>query len=155
MVFIYSINHILFTIAKVIKNSLLLRITVYSDITMRIRHIFNSTASETSILLIICCMIATALPLKLHGQWTVSAVTATIAGAVVLAAWLGWVIYVTAAKKPVREMSAKPRLAMETCSRILSLFWIYIVTSSWIPVLPFAILFIWQEYSDIRNLKTD
>jgi len=119
--------------------------------TNRLINISNNVVSETAILLIVFCMFGNAVTLKLYGQWTGVAVTEAIIGGIILIAWLSWTIYVLCRKKIVKEMSPMSMFIIETCSRLLALCWLYVKSSSFVIVIPFAILFAWQEYRLIQE----
>ena len=50
-------------------------------------------------------------------------------------------------------MSMKSMLIVETCSRILMLYWAYLVSESFLVVIPFALLFAWEEYRLIMDIR--
>lgn len=120
----------------------------------RFKVLFNNAVSEISIFLIICCMLGYTIPLRLYGEWTMVAKIFTFAGAAILFAWITWIVYMFISKKQVNEMKPKWMLTVETLSRILLLTWLYVTSSSIAAVILFGILFAWQEYkliSDIRD----
>ena len=90
----------------------------------RIKHLFNSAISETAMLLLVCCLLTWTVSLRHYGQWNFVAICAAVAGFVILVSWIGWCIYVFAAKKDVREMPVAPRRIMEGCSGLLMICWI-------------------------------
>lgn len=47
----------------------------------------------------------------------------------------------------------KSMLIVETCSRILMLYWAYLVSESFLVVIPFALLFAWGEYRLIMDIR--
>lgn len=118
----------------------------------RLKNIFNSYVAEISILVIICCMIATSIPMKYEGGWTGMAVAAALTGGAVTLALLIWATYMLISNKEAREMPAKSRLIVEACSSLLMMYWIYLVYSLtialiWLP------LFLWVLWTDLRSTR--
>ena len=121
--------------------------------TNQLKNLFNSYVSEFAMLIIVCCMIGSTLPLRLYAEWTAIAVASALIGGIVLFAWLIWATYILISKKRVKGMSMKSMLIVETCSRILMLYWAYLVSESFLVVLPFALLFAWEEYRLIMDIR--
>lgn len=122
--------------------------------THRIKNIFSDTVCEISMLLIVGCMIGYSLPLKLYSEWTDFAIVSVVAGTAMLAIFTGRIASVLLFGKQIKIMPPGMLIATEGVTRLLSLVWLYIVTSSWACVTPFAILFIWMQFrliQDIRN----
>lgn len=119
----------------------------------QLKNLFNSYVSEFAMFIIVCCMIGNALPLRLYAEWTDIAVASALIGGIVLFAWLIWGTYILISKKRVKSMSMKSMLIVETCSRILMLYWVYLINESFIIVIPFALLFAWQEYRLIMDIR--
>lgn len=67
----------------------------------RLKNIFNSSVSEISMLVIVCCMITTNVSIKANGAWTDIAVGSSIVGGVVLFGLLIWATYKLIARKEV------------------------------------------------------
>lgn len=119
----------------------------------QLKNLFNSYVSEFAMFIIVCCMIGNALPLRLYAEWTDIAVASALTGGIVLFAWLIWATYILITKKNVKSMPLKYMLYIETCSRILMLYWVYLINESFIIVIPFALLFAWQEYRLIMDIR--
>ena len=117
----------------------------------RIKNLANSHATMSAMLVIVCCMLLTAVQLKLFGEWTGLAVAGSLVGGITLFAWLAWSTYVLCAGKTVREMQPKPRFFMETLIYILTLGWVYAIRGSWLILIPFVCLFAWYLYAEFRN----
>lgn len=115
----------------------------------QIRNIFNSTASEVSILAIICCLISMSLSIESYGKWNIIAVVSTIIGALVLLWLLVWATIMLFSKKEVIEMPTKPRLIVESISRLLFLYWLY-VTVGLLAAIIWWVLILWDG---IRSIK--
>lgn len=116
----------------------------------QLKNIFNSYASEISMLVIVCCMIATNVSLKESGVWTDVAVVSSLVGGIVLSGLLIWATYQLIARKEVMEMPVKPRIIIESCSRILFVCWLYITVSPlfaliWVPFI------IWDSVRSVRD----
>lgn len=116
----------------------------------RLKCIFNSAMCELSMLVVTCCMVVNMEALKHSGAWTGVAVGSALAGGVVLAVLLVWATVMIAAGKTVSEMPPRPRVIVETASRLLFLCWLFIATS-----LPFALVWlafiIWDGVRSIRE----
>lgn len=52
--------------------------------------VFNSSVSEFAMFALLCCMISTIVPIQLNGVWTDLAVISSLAGGIILLAWLVW-----------------------------------------------------------------
>lgn len=116
----------------------------------QLKNIFNSYASEISMLVIVCCMIATNVSIKESGAWTDVAVVSTLVGGIVLSGLLIWATYQLIARKEVKEMPVKPRIIIESWSRILFVCWLYITVSPlfaliWVPFI------IWDSVRSVRD----
>lgn len=96
----------------------------------QIQTFFNSFVSAVSMLLIAGSLLLSTLLLQINGGWTPFGVGVTVAGGVVLAAWIVWGIYVIARKKKVFAMAFLPRIIIEACTSLIMTWWIYIVSSS-------------------------
>jgi len=121
----------------------------------RIKSIFNSVVSEIAMLLIACCMVGNALALNLYGEWTVTATASVLIGSAVLSSWLIWVVYILCTKRPVKEMPPRQLFFVQSISYILCLGWGYLVTDSFVYLIPFALLFACHQYllaKEIREL---
>lgn len=116
----------------------------------RLKNIFNSSVSEISMLVIVCCMITTNVSIKANGAWTDIAVGSSIVGGVVLFGLLIWATYKLIARKEVNEMPAKPRIVVETCSRILFGYWLYITAGLLFAMIWVAIM-VWDSAISIRT----
>lgn len=114
----------------------------------RIKNVFNSAVSEFSMLAIVCCMVMIAVTMQSNGAWTYVAGSASLIGGIVLFGWLIWLIYVFVKNKTVKEMAMKPRFVVESCSRLLLLYWIYIVTSP-ILALIWLVLIVWDARREL------
>ena len=115
----------------------------------QIRNIFNSTASEVSILAIIGCLISMSLSIESYGNWNIITTVSTIIGFLILLCLLVWATTVLVSKKEVREMPTKPRLIVETISRLLFLYWLYISTGVTVAII-WSVLILWDG---IRSIK--
>lgn len=118
----------------------------------QIRNIFNSKESEISILVIVCCMIATNLSIQRSGNWTDVAVIASIISGLILFFLLVWATIKLITRKQVKEMPRKPRLIVESLSRLLFLYWIYI-TMGLIPAIVWAAFVLWAGFTSVRQLR--
>lgn len=116
-----------------------------------IRNIFNSSLCEVSILVIVCCMIVTNLSFKSYGGWNDIAVVSSILGGFVLLSLLIWATVKLITKKEVRAMSDKSRIVIESISRLLFLFWIYITTGPIFTII-WAVFVICDGFRSIKQL---
>lgn len=116
----------------------------------QIKNVFNSAVSEVSILVIICCLIITALAMDPSGEWSSLAAGASIVGGVALVFLLSWATYKLITKKEVNEMPLKSRLIVETISRLLFMYWLYI-TLGLIPAIIWALFVIWDSVRSFRQ----
>lgn len=117
----------------------------------QIKSIFNSKASELSILLIVCCMIVITLTKQQHGEWTGVAAAASLIGGIVLISLLAWATIMIITKKKVIEMPIKSRLIIESISRLLLLYWIYI-TMGLIAAAVWSVFILWDGVRSIREV---
>lgn len=113
----------------------------------RIKTAFNSSVSEFSMFALLCCMISTIVPIKLNGVWSDFAVISSLAGGVILLAWLVWLIYMFVSKATVKEMSATHRHIVEWTGGLLYIYWglaawIESFASLWMVGLSWALFFI-------------
>lgn len=115
----------------------------------KIKMIGNSAITETTILIIIGCMCATTISLKVAGYWNDIAVVASLVGGVVLFALLIWATYILATKRVIKEMKQKPRVIIEIVSSLLFSYWLNITVSS-IVALIWLFLFILGEIRSFR-----
>lgn len=118
----------------------------------QIRNLFNSTPSIVALLIIVCCLLLTALPMKIYGDWTGLSVAGALVGGLVLFVWLVWCTYILCTKKTLSEMPPKPRMGLETVSYALTLWWVYIVTESIMIVILWACLYGWYLLSEWRGV---
>ena len=112
----------------------------------------NTAFSEVMIFFITCCLATMGAATKIANEFSQLALGAAIAGGTILFCWLAWMTYVLVTKKDVVEMEPKPRVALESCSRLLGLVWIFLTFSPVWCGLPFAFLIIWDGYKAIRQL---
>ncbi len=117
----------------------------------QIRNIFNSTLSEVSMLVIICCLISMNLSIELYGKWNIIEVVSIIIGALVLFSLLAWTTVMLFSKKEVKEMPIKPRIIIESISRLLFLYWLYI-TADLIAAIIWAALILWDGIISIKQM---
>lgn len=116
-----------------------------------IRNIFNSLQCEIAILVIVCCMIVTNLTFKSYGEWNDIAVVSSILGGFVLFSLLIWATVKLITQKEVRAMSDKPRLVIESISRLLFLYWIYIVSGPIFAII-WAVFVLWDGIRSVRQI---
>lgn len=116
-----------------------------------IRNIFNSLQCEISILLILCCMIVTTISFKSGGEWNDIAVASSILGGFLLLGLLIWITVKLIARKEVRAMSDRPRIVIESISRLMFLYWIYI-TMSLIFAIIWAAFVVWDGIRSVRQI---
>lgn len=119
----------------------------------RIKNIFNSSVCELSMLVIVCCMIVTNLSLKHYNGWTGIAVAATVIGGVVLFSFLVRATLMLITKKKVKEMPIKSRLIFESISRLLFLYWIYIVAGPIFAII-WAAFMLWDGIRSFKQLAS-
>lgn len=117
----------------------------------QIRNILNSTASAVSILAIICCLISMSLSIESYGKWNIITMGSTIIGSLILFCLLAWATVMLVSKKEVREMSTKPRLIVETISRLLFLYWLYL-TAGLIGAIIWGVLIFWDGIRSIKEM---
>ena len=117
----------------------------------QIRNIFNSIASEVSILAIICCLISMSLSIEFYGKWNTISVVSTIIGALVLLWLLVWATVMLFSKKEVKEMPTKPRLIVETIGRLLFLYWLYITVGLIVAII-WGVLILWDGIRSIKEM---
>lgn len=115
----------------------------------QLKNIFNSPVCEISFFIIVCSMVVTNTSIKANEVWTDIAVASVLGGGIVLFGLLIWATYKLIARKEVKEMSPKPRLILESCSRLLLVYWIYI-TIGQLFALIWAVLIIWDGVRSIR-----
>lgn len=118
----------------------------------RIRNIFNSRQCELSILIIVCFMIATNLSFKSYGGWNDIAVVSSILGVLVLLSLITWATVKLITKKEVRAMSDKPRIVLESISRLLFLYWIYITVGTIFAII-WAMFILWDGFRSVKQLS--
>ncbi len=116
----------------------------------RIIRIFNSTASEVAILVIVCCLIVITLTNEAYGKWNDAAVIAALLAGVVLVSLLLWATIMLITKKEVKEMAPKPRIVIENVSRLLWLYWAFLVFNP-IVALIWAAFIIWDGVRSVRQ----
>lgn len=116
-----------------------------------IRNIFNSLQCEIAILVIVCCMIVTNLSYKYNGEWNDIAVVSSILGGLILFSLIIWITVRLINKKEIRAMSDKPRLVIETISRLLFLYWIYI-TAGPVFAMIWAVFVLWDGIRSVRQI---
>ena len=116
----------------------------------QIRNILNSTASEVSILAIICCLISMSLSIGPYGKWNIFAVVSTIIGAFILLGLLVWGTIMLFSEKEVREMPTKPRLIVESISRLLFLYWLYVTVGLLVAII-WGVLILWDGIISIKE----
>lgn len=112
---------------------------------------FNSTVSEVAMLVIVCCLVVTTLPDGFGGAWNNMAVIAGIVGAAVFVGLLIWATVKLAAQKEVREMPVKARVIIESVSRLLLLYWFYIVGGPIIAAV-WAVFILWDGSRTVKQL---
>lgn len=117
----------------------------------RIKNVFNSTVSEVAMLVIVCCLVVTTLPDGFGGAWNNMAVIAGIVGAAVFVGLLIWATVKLAAQKEVREMPVKARVIIESVSRLLLLYWFYIVGGPIIAAV-WAVFILWDGSRTVKQL---
>mgnify|MGYP000820009518 CR=1 FL=1 len=110
----------------------------------QIKRLFNSTATEITMLFIVCCMVSTVVPMQLEAQWTSQAVAASLAGGVVLVIWLVWATYILATRKAVAEMPSVPRRVTDWSNALLLIYWFSVtaapsVASEWAPMMAWIV----------------
>lgn len=116
----------------------------------QIHNVFNSAYSEISMFLIVCCMIATTVSNNVAGGvWTDLGVASGIVGAVILVALLVWATVMLATKRQVKEMAPRPRVVLESCSRLLLLYWLCIASSP-VMALIFLPFILWDGIRSVR-----
>lgn len=119
----------------------------------QIKSIFNSKECEISILIIVCCLIATNLTNSYYGNWTDVAVIASLLGGITLVFLLTWATVKLITHKEVKEMPRKNRLIIESISRLLFLYWIYI-TVGLIPAIVWAAFVLCDGIKSVkRNIR--
>ncbi len=91
--------------------------------------------------------------LSIDKSWSGPSVAFALAEGIVVFSWLAWGVYVLCSKKTVKVMPAKQAIVIEGLSMVLLLCWTYLATSSLTIVVPFALLFVWQEYRLIKEYK--
>ncbi len=96
-------------------------------------------------------MIATNLSIFHNGDWTKVAVIASIVGGIVLVYLLVWATIKIVNRKEVSEMSERPRFIIETTSRLLFLYWIYI-TAGPIPTIIWTVFILWDGFRSLKQL---
>ena len=116
----------------------------------QIKNIFNSKESEISILIIVCCMIANILANSYYGNRTHIAVIASLLGGITLVFILIWATVKLIAHKEVKEMPRKSRLIIESISRLLFLYWIYI-TVGLILAIVWAAFILWDGITSVKR----
>lgn len=116
----------------------------------QIKNIFNSKESEISILIIVCCMIANNLANSYYGNRTHVAVIASLLGGITLVFILIWATVKLIANKEVMEMPRKCRLIIESISRLLFLYWIYI-TVGLIPAIVWAAFILCDGITSVKR----
>lgn len=89
------------------------------------------------------------LSIEFYDKWNIFAVMSTIIGALILFGFLVWATIILLSKKEVREMPTKSRLIIETISRLLFLYWLYI-TAGLIVAIIWGVLIL---CAGIRSIK--
>ncbi len=117
----------------------------------QIRTIFNSATCELSILLIIGSMIVTKLSKDHHNGWNDLAVVASCIGVVVLVFLIVWITVKLITKAEAHEMPIKSRLVIESISRLLFLYWIFI-TFNLIPAIIWAVIILWDGFRSVKQV---
>lgn len=118
----------------------------------KIKQICNSVVFESTLLLTVCLILATSLSVKYAGGWTPLSWGLAIGASCILFAGLVWGAHVYFTEKTVKQMQPIPMLLIETCSRVLILYWLYVVSTPRAVVI-WAILFIMQEYKLIKDIR--
>ncbi len=121
----------------------------YKIMVKRINNILNSLVSEIAMLIVVCCMVVISVSFKTHGLWTDTAVVSTVIGGIVLLAWMVWAAVVVAFRKNVRKMPLRSHIVLESASRILFLYWLYITGAPVIALIlvPFIV------WDGVRSVK--
>ncbi len=102
-------------------------------------------------LMIICCLISMNLSNEYYGKWNLIAIISIIIGALVLFSLLAWATVMFFSKKEVREMPIKPRLIIESISRLLFLYWLYVTTGLIVAII-WAGLILWDGIRSIKQM---
>lgn len=95
-------------------------------------------------------MIATNLTNSYYGNWTDVAVIASLLGGITLVSLLIWATVKLITHKEVKEMPPKSRLIIESISRLLFLYWIYI-TVGLIPAIVWAAFILWDGITSVKR----
>ncbi len=117
----------------------------------QIRNIFNSLVCEVSIAIIIGCMIITSLSIEPNGELNGVALLSSIFGALVLLGLLTWAIIKLTSKREVKEMPIKSRIVIESISRLLFMYWLYITVGA-LPAIIWAVFILWDGIKSIRKI---
>ena len=98
-------------------------------------------------------MIATNITNSYYENWTDVAVIASLFGGITLVFLLIWATVKLINHKEVKEMPRKNRLVIESLSRLLFLYWIYI-TVGLIPAIVWAAFILWDGITSVkRNIR--
>ncbi len=116
----------------------------------RIKTVFNSTFSEIALLVITCVLVT--MGLAKNGMFVSSdmEIGVGIAAGILIFAWLAWCTYMIATGKPLREMPPRPRIVMESCTRLLLIFWVYLIGGAIMAAI-LAIFILWDGVRSLRD----
>lgn len=86
-----------------------------------------------------------------YDKWNIIAMGSTIIGTLILFCLLAWATIMLVSKKEVREMPTKHRLIVETISRLLFLYWLFI-TVGLIAAIIWGVVILWDGIRSIKEI---
>lgn len=96
-------------------------------------------------------MIVTTISFKSGGEWNDIAVASSILGGFLLLGLLIWITVKLIARKEVRAMSDRPRIVIESISRLMFLYWIYITVGPIFAII-WAAFVLWDGIRSVRQI---